>query len=585
MKRLNASSTGRPVRRAICLGLLISATGSASEARADVGFSDPVPMNWATGSYHVDFTQGAPGEAILSTGIPDSTDGEGWRPRVAILSPGAANPTPQDLDGRSFLEPSVAANPTGQAVAAWTETSSGRSMTARMAVRAPGEAFGPGIDVPYGEGYVGNLKAAINSLGESVIVFTKAWSENPLRLWVVFRSAAGDFGAPIPISAPVTTGSWPYMDVKLDDSGRAVVAWSWGYRESRDRVNVATGTATGGFSDPQVVAGEEAYPGPVTLRLDRKGGAVLAWEDGEDNSERVQRRVMASFLGATGRFSSPQMLGRGMDSSGSLRLAGADDGHVIATWMDGRSGSEWFVRAAAGNIASQTFAPPQTVDGMYSPSLGVSRDGIAALAGQGGWQSDYAPVTSQGTASGEFGPSRLLLCPPPAGAVTTVGVAGPGDVSVVLSRESSDNVWTHELVRSDRLLQPLPERCGTAGEPDSGPPSGPPLPEEPPRVVIVVPSRVSLAHAQSLPIAVTSTTPGRLQVDGKVLTQGRAVSLRTVRRVAQSPGVLQVRARPQRRLHGARQRPRVLVVRVGFRDSHGRMHRLTRRVAVSARPR
>lgn len=570
--------------RAACLSSLLVAMGTGVAAAADVGFSEPVALPWATGAYTVSIAQGAPGEAILSSATRTPGDESGkWQPRVEILGPRATAAPAQDLDGKSWLEPSVVANAAGQSVAAWVETTRNCCMSVSLATRAPGEGFGPRIDVPYGDGLVRTVKAAINAHGDSVLVYSMSSFGQPLRLWAVFRSAAGTFSEPRPIGPSLETGSSPFVDVRLDDAGRALVAWSWGWRESPDRVNAAVGTAGAGFGDPQVLAGDQAHPGPVKLVATGDGRAALGWEDGEDNGDRVARRVMVSFAGLDGRFSPPRQIGVGHDIGGTLRLAAADDGRVLASWVEGTQFSEWMMRVASADLATQSFAAPSTVDGLYGPEIGISRDGTAALARQSiSFQYGYQLEVSQGSASGVFGPGREPFCPPAGGDVTAVGVSGPGDISMVLTSESRDNVWSHKLVRSDSLLPPPAERCpGADGGGQSAPPGQSPV--EPPRVLIRVPAKVSAARAQSLPVEVSSTSAGRLQVDGRILlARSRSASLRMVHRSSQTPGVLQVHVRPRRKLRGATQRPRAVVVRVAFRDSRSQLHRLTRRVAVGS---
>lgn len=153
--------------------------------------------------------------------------------------------------GGSSTLPSLAVDRAGNALVAWVETSADQSEIVggmRAAVRAPGQPFGPSIDL---------------------------------------HGSAVDFDAPL---------------ARLGDDGHAIVTWQ-GARSlgpngaSLGGIFAAIGSVPAGvFKEPELVTSDLAET-PLSLTSDPVGNAAWFWTDWDTGEARVVRRSVAGVYG------------------------------------------------------------------------------------------------------------------------------------------------------------------------------------------------------------------------------------------------------------------------------------------------
>jgi hypothetical protein len=273
-----------------------------AHAVADPGFGAPVPVGPGEGAELLQFVHGAPGEVLIGGMDPDST-GEG-PPWVAVLKPGATTPARQVLDEQAdAMSVSLAANPVGQAVVAWSRGF--QSPGLGLAVRDdPSAAFERPPRGP--PGYVMEAHVAIDHSGDAFVEYVRIDTSSATgQIWGLFRTAGDAPGPPVPIGPSFDQDRGiPTVAVALEDSGRATVAWSFnaGDPDKQASVYTAVGTPVAGFSPALDLGGSVAWLAPLHLGLDARGGALLAWEEGPNGEPLAPRFEAASYRPPGGEF-------------------------------------------------------------------------------------------------------------------------------------------------------------------------------------------------------------------------------------------------------------------------------------------
>jgi hypothetical protein len=221
-----------------------------------------------------------------------------------LIVPAAAQATPTFLTainisdpGQDGFEPVVAVAPDGTVISVWTRSdgsvfriqSSSRTPTGNWAVPQtisdPGEgASGPAL--------------AVDPSGNALAVWTQSDGTN-LRIHSAYRPAGGNFGADVIVSAAGEPASAP--DVSMDNSGNALVAWERS-DGTVDRIQAAirspgpSGTfgAITTLSDP----GQQAFVPKVAAGPAVDANGVVVWTRNDGTNSRVQsarRRDVQGF--------------------------------------------------------------------------------------------------------------------------------------------------------------------------------------------------------------------------------------------------------------------------------------------------
>jgi hypothetical protein len=223
--------------------------------------------------------------------------------------------------------------------------------------------------------------------------------------------------------------------VRMDGRGGAVVAWVNPFEGVEQRLRVAERSANGRFAAARTLWGP-AEVGSPAVAVDQAGDAVLAWEtrpaDSSDSAIEVATRP------AGGSFGLPQPLARGSDGGAveNPRIGESDSGEVVAVWFqtdqDGTTGDVVAIRPAGASA----FGPPSRVvdlggEPVNDAALGVGANGTAVLAFKAADGRLLASVRGPGI--GFAAPVALSASEVP-GQRPAVAVDGRGGATVVWSR-------------------------------------------------------------------------------------------------------------------------------------------------------
>ncbi len=321
---------------------------------------------------------------------------------------------PQALSIRHDLSatPTVAVNPRGEAIAAWTQAYEGRRFTILAASRPPGGRFGRREAVGRTGRFIGARPiAGINARGAGVLL----WARGD-RVQVALRRRGHDFGRPqsLPGTRPVPAGA------ALDAAGRAWVAW-----DDRGRVYVAERAPGRRFSRPLVLNPDGPGAGPASLALGADGTVAVAWAAGGAAHVAVcpprgafgHEQTVATFTRAGG--------------SGETPVAVTPSGEVLVAWTEAvpdplgdRSHVAVATRPPGGAFGPRRLlsAPEMTAE---LPALGVEGGGVVVAAWRqirshdpaAHWSigaavrpvgADWGAAESIGASAGGIGPPRVL---------------------------------------------------------------------------------------------------------------------------------------------------------------------------------
>jgi len=321
---------------------------------------------------------------------------------------------PQTLSIRHDLTatPTVAVNPRGDAIAAWTQAYEGRRFTILAASRRPGGRFGRREAVGRTGRFIGARPiAGINARGDGVLL----WARGD-RMQVALRRRGHDFGRPesLPGTRPVPAGA------ALDAAGRAWVAWV-----DRGRVFVAERPPGERFGRPRVLNPDGPGAGSASLALGADGTVAVAWGAGGAAHAAIRTpggafglaQTVATFMRAGGRGETP--------------VAVTPLGEVLVAWTEAepdplgeRSHVAVASRPAGGAFGPRRLLSAPEVNAEF-PALGVEGGGAVVAAWRqirshdpaAHWSigaavrpvgADWAAAESIGSSAGGIGPPRVL---------------------------------------------------------------------------------------------------------------------------------------------------------------------------------
>jgi hypothetical protein len=266
------------------------------------------------------------------------------------------------------IDPDVAVDATGSAVAVWEGLSS-----IQEAERPAGGSWLPSAPVLTPGG--GEPQVATNARGDAVVVAPRQAPHHSAGIEVAVRSAAGAFSPPQSISGNENAFE---PRVAMNERGDALVAW----RVDSERgcsVRAAFHRAGGAWSGPRTLSDKSVFceSGSHRVAIDARGDAVVVWFAQRGRPLFVE----AIERGAGGRWGARVVLARartvespevGMDASGDAIVAWSAEGH------------EWTRTLRAGRRAPAARMVPQSEGLAASLAVDPAGDALLAWRGRGG---------------------------------------------------------------------------------------------------------------------------------------------------------------------------------------------------------
>ncbi|HVX32930.1 MAG TPA: PKD domain-containing protein [Solirubrobacterales bacterium] len=289
------------------------------------------------------------GEAIA---IWAGSDGANERVEVAFRPAGGAFGVPQKLSpaGQEGSEPQVATDPQGNAIAVWS-SADGANERVEAAFRPAGGAFGTPQTLTPACQRAFEPQVATDPQGDAIVVWTCADGAGE-RVEAALRPAGGFFATPQTISAPEQIAFHP--QVATDPQGDAIVVWA-GSDGAGERVEAALRPAGGPFEELGTLSGEDASDPQVAT--DPQGDAIAVWSATDENGEHVE----AALRHAGGAFGTPQPPSEAGQDASEPQVATDPQGDAIAVWR--RSDGANARIEAALRPAGGAFGVPQKLSG------------------------------------------------------------------------------------------------------------------------------------------------------------------------------------------------------------------------------
>jgi hypothetical protein len=223
---------------------------------------------------------------------------------VALLAvlPGIARATPTFLSavnlsdaGQDGFEPEVAVDSAGNILTVWTR-SDGANTRIQAMMRTPTGSFGTIETISDPGQSASEPTVAFDPSGNAIAVWSRFDGANT-RVQSAFRPVGGSFDVPETLSAAGQSADQP--QIGFDSAGNAIAVWERS-DGTKLRIEAATRLAGGSFSVAQVLseAGQDAFEPQVAPGTNMDSTAALVWTRFDGAKLRVQssrRRDVPGF--------------------------------------------------------------------------------------------------------------------------------------------------------------------------------------------------------------------------------------------------------------------------------------------------
>ena len=220
---------------------------------------------------------------------------------VVLLAPATAQATPTFLSainvsdaGQDAFDPAVAVDPSGNSLMLWTR-SDGTNLRIQAKFRAADGTFGPTTTVSTSGRDAFEPRVAFDPTGNALAVYTQ-FDGSFGRTHAAFRPAGGSFGGDQTISPGGGTATAP--QISIDSTGKAIAVW-YRFEGTTDRVQAAVRPPGGSFgaavtlSDPSV----EAFDPRVVAGPNADANAAVVWTGSDGTNLRVQASRRRDVVG------------------------------------------------------------------------------------------------------------------------------------------------------------------------------------------------------------------------------------------------------------------------------------------------
>jgi hypothetical protein len=190
---------------------------------------------------------------------------------------------------------------TGEAVFAWVSWDPDRGMTAWTAIEPP-DAPAHDVRRMQSEGDGSSMPSlAVDRLGNALVSWTELGGGNDVgKVFAAVRAPGQPFGPPIDLHG--LTYDMDPTTARLGDDGHAVVTWRgakvYNGVTSLDAVMTAVGAVPAGvFTAPEQVSSSWLIDTPLTVAVDPLGNAAFFFVDWDTGELRVVRRAVTGVYG------------------------------------------------------------------------------------------------------------------------------------------------------------------------------------------------------------------------------------------------------------------------------------------------
>jgi hypothetical protein len=265
-------------------------------------------------------------------------------------------PVSLSASGQDAEFPRVAIDAAGDATVVWTR-GNGTNKIVEAAYRPAAGSFGAAMSLSASGESAKNPFVAMDDAGDTAVSWQREESGNEIAQ-VAVRPTGAAFGAPTSLSAPGANAANP--EVALDGQGEPTVVWT-----RNNILQVAAGTRSGVFSQPQSLADSAVYP---SIAEDPAGAAVVGYRD------PITHQAAAAYRSAGGAFGGPL----GISPAEQTLVAGGPGEETQMSVAIDDGGDALFGYTASDGTSQRTAAA--LLDGA-APGLGGLSIPTTAIAG------------------------------------------------------------------------------------------------------------------------------------------------------------------------------------------------------------
>jgi hypothetical protein len=220
---------------------------------------------------------------------------------VAAVLPGSAAATPTFLSpvsvsdaGQDGYEPQLAQDGAGNVLAVWTRFD-GANLRIQARFRTAGGAWGSTATISTAGRDAYEPQVAFDPSGNAIAVWTQFDGAHG-RVRASFRPAGGAFGADQTISPGGRTAVAP--QISIDSTGKAIAVWYF-FDGTTDRIEASVRPAGATFGPAQTISppGVEAYEPRVATGPTADANAAVIWSGSDGVNGRVQSSRRRNVIG------------------------------------------------------------------------------------------------------------------------------------------------------------------------------------------------------------------------------------------------------------------------------------------------
>jgi hypothetical protein len=267
-------------------------------------------------------------------------------------------PVNVSIGGSSSVQPQIALDGSGNAVAVWSRYTTGPSAVVQAASKAAGGHWQAPITLSAGgpEHRGSGAQVEFDPAGNATAVWTYRIGEYPNYESVIQSSrlpVGGTWSQAVDISAQGGQAFGP--ELAIDGGGNALAIWARVGGDGSNFVQVASRPAGSAWRAPQNLSTPGQDPSSMSVGFDEAGNAIAAWESYVYPRGHIESRRMAPG----GLWQGPVVLSAPEEDAERPRLAVAKDGRAVAVWTTGPAltGAEYEPSGGAGEPPQITVAP------------------------------------------------------------------------------------------------------------------------------------------------------------------------------------------------------------------------------------
>jgi hypothetical protein len=370
---------------------------------------------------------------------------------------------PLSAAGQNAEAPQVAVDSAGDAVAVWVRFDGSRKVV-QSATMPAGAGWGPVDDLSDDEQNAVDPRVAVDPAGDAVAVWSRYNGTNDI-VQAAVRPAGGDWASTDDLSAAGRDAVEP--DVAIDSAGTAVAIWRR-HDGSRFIVQSATRPADGDWDSPDDLSATGQSAEEPQVAVDSAGDAVAVWSRFDGAKDIAQ----ASTRPAGGDWLSVDDLSAAGQNADEPRVAVDSAGDAVAVWA--RQGSPTTVIQSAGRPAGGDWDSPALLsvagEASETPQVAVDPAGDAIAVWSSSNGSPKVVQSAIRDAGGAWLPAERLSELGENAIDPQVALDPAGDAVALWSREDGTNAIVQAIGydRAGPLLRALSiPAAGTVRQPVS----------------------------------------------------------------------------------------------------------------------